>query len=242
METLNTNSVLERYGWITKEEPLSVLNDPNLQLNITILESVAPFFGYYADEPREDKPEYLYWVLDHFYTQEKLIRVIEYVKSNCHDTLDAVPGYIAMNSENYHVIRMKNLKRYNQIHPVQDMFEEQGIKLRKSSRKFENLMGVIYLNKFLHLVPIGKGLYREQENTLRGYFTIPAYLSWDEFKMITREVKYDSSLMFFDAARAAFMENGKITDLVRVYRENLTDDQLLTVQERYLKIITHRHK
>lgn len=242
MENPSSNTAIERYGWITKEEPLSVLSDPNLDLNIMILESVAPFFGYYADEPRGDKPDYLYWVLDNFYTQEHLIRVIDHIRSNCYENLDAVPGYITINSENYHVVRMKNLKQYSQIHPVQDMFEQQGVKLRRASKKFENVMGLIYLNKFLHFIPAGEGFYREQENTLRGYFTIPSYLSWDDFKIVTREVKYDTSLMFFDAARAAFMENGKITDLVRIYRENLTDDQLIVIRDRYLKIITQRHK
>ncbi len=242
MNNKRQTAAIERFGWVTKEEPLSILDDSNLNLNITILESVAPFFGYYADEPRGDKPEYLYWLLDQYYTHEKLSRVFSKMQSMCFPEIDAAQGNISVANEYYHVVRMRNLKKYNQIHKVQDYFEDNGIKLKKSSRKIQNQMGIIYLNKFFHFLPIGDGLYREEENMIRGYFSIPVYVSWEDFKTLTAEVKYDTSLMFFDAARVAFMENGKITELVRVYRENLTDEQLKAIRDRYIKLITDRYK
>lgn len=240
MESSNTQIAFERFGWITKEEPLSVVNDPNLDLNIMILESSAPFFGYYADQPREDKPEHLYWVLDQFYNQEELFRVVKHIKSNCYPNLDATPGNICVAQENYHVIRMHNLKRYSQIHAVQEMFEKNNIKLKRLNRKIQNQMGMIYLCKFMEIIPLVEGLYRSGESNHRGFFEIPENLTWEQFKSITIEVKFDTSLLFFDAARAAFMEKGEITELVRVFRENLTIDQLKEIRDRYLKVIHHR--
>jgi hypothetical protein len=241
MDNQSSHESIERFGWITKEEPLSILTDPNLDLQITILESTAPFYGYYADSPGEDKPEHLYWVLDQFYTHEKLTRVLADIKSQCYPKLDAVPGFIMIATEQYHVVRMHNLKRYNQIHSVQEMFEKMDIRLKKSSRKIVNQMGIIHITKYLHLTPLGDGLYLEEERPHRAYFTIPAFLNWDQFKALTLEVKYDSTLMFFDAARASFMERGKFTELVRVYRENLTIEQLKTIRDRYLRVIGMRY-
>jgi hypothetical protein len=240
METQTTKAAIERFGWVTKEEPLSILTDSNLDLQITILESAAPFFGYYADEPREDKPEHLYWLLDQFYTHEKLTRVLAEIKSQCYPKLDAVPGYISIATEHYHVVRMHNLKRYSQIHAVQEMFEKMDVRLKKSARKIQNQMGIININKFLHLVPVEEGFFTEEDRPHRAYFTIPEFVSWEDFKIITREVKFDTSLLFFDAARAAFMENGKITELVRIYRENLTIEQLEMIKERYIKVLNQR--
>ncbi len=240
MESINTQIAFERFGWVTKEEPLSIVNDPNLDLNIMILESTAPFFGYYADQPREDKPEHLYWVLDQFYNQEQLFRVIKSIKSNCYPNLDATPGNITVAQENYHVIRMHNLKRYNQIHTVQELFEKNNIRLKKINRKIQNQMGMIYLCKFMEIIPLIDGLYKGGENDHRGFFEIHDCLTWQEFRSVTQEVKFDTSLLFFDAARAAFMEKGNIVELVRVFRENLTVDQLKEIRDRYLKVINQR--
>jgi len=232
---------IERYGWVIKEEPLSVLNDPNLDLSINILESTAPFFGYYADEPHGDKPEHLYWVLDQFYPQEFLFRAINNVRVKGYPNIDATPGFILVANENYHVIRIHNLKRYNQVRTVQELLEEAGIKLRKPARRIINQMGIIHLCKFLQLIPLEEGLFGGAETPHSGYFTLPRYVSWDEFKEITREIKFDTTLMFFDAARAAFLENNKFTELVRVYRENLTIDQLKLIRDRYMKVMELRY-
>ncbi len=241
MEQNHPPTVIERFGWLTKEEPLSYISDENLHLTIMILESVAPFYGYYADEPKAEKPEHLYWVLDQYYTHERICRALQEIRDNCYPNLDAAQGTISIANENYHVIRMHNLKRYNQIHAVQEMFERMGIRLKKSTRTIKNQMGIINLNKFLHLIPMNKGIYKELENPHRGYFTIPFPVSWDDFKPLTLEVKHDTTLQFFDAARAAFMENGKIYELVRIYRENLTLEQITAIKDRYLKVMMQRY-
>jgi len=240
MTAPSTATAIERFGWVTKEEPLSIVTDPNLDLNITILESTAPFFGYYADQPREDKPEHLYWVLDQYYNHEKLSRVLAHIRSNCYHKLDGATGDISVSNEYFHVVRMHNLKRYSQIHQVQTMFEDQGIKLKKSSRKIQNQMGIININKFLQLSPVQEGIFKEENKPHRAYFAIPNYISWDSFKEVTKEVKFDTSLLFFDAARAAYMERGEIIELVRVYRENLTLDQVVSIRDRYLKVLSGR--
>ncbi|MFW5663487.1 MAG: hypothetical protein ACOCYD_00455 [bacterium] len=241
METTKTADSIVRYGWITKEEPLSCISDENLGLNIMILEAIAPFFSYYADDPKEEKPDHLYWVLDHFHPYETIFRAIETIRSKCYPALDATPGSISIANENYHVIRMHNLRRYNQIHAIEIMFADLGIKLKKSSRKINNQMGIIRLNKFLHFTPVEVGIYKENDRPHRAYFIIPQYVNWEDFKKVTAEVKYDTTLQFFDAARAAFMENKKITELVRIYRENLTLEQLLAIRDRYLKVLMQRY-
>jgi len=232
-----TDLTIERFGWITKEEPLSCITDVNLNLNICILEAVSPFFGYYDDQPKTSKPQYLYWFLERHYPMEHLIRALEYIRLNCNKNIDGASGQIYILNENYPVIRMLNLVQYNQITTVQAMFEKMGVNLKKGTRKIHNQMGLIQLNKFLHLIPVEDGLYLDEGISHRAFFKIPRYVSWEEFKIITTEVKYDTSLIFFDAARAAFMEEGEIVELVRIYRENLTIEKLKAIRERYLKFI-----
>lgn len=236
-EKKSTDLVIERFGWVTKEEPLSCITDVNLNLNICILEAVSPFFGYYDDQPKTSKPLYLYWFLERHYTFEHLTRALEYIKENCYQHIDGASGQIHIMNESYPVIRMLNLGKYNQITSVQAMFEKMGVNLKKGTRKIYNQMGLIQLNKFLHFNQIEDGIYLDKDSSHRGFFTIPRYVDWEEFKKITTEVKYDTSLIFFDAARAAFMEQGKIVELVRIYRENLTIEKLKAIRDRYMKFI-----
>ncbi len=237
IEKKDTELVIERFGWITKEEPLSCITDVNLNLNICILEAVSPFFGYYADQPKTSKPQYLYWFLERHYPMEHIARALEYIRQNCNRRIDGACGQVHIMNESYPVIRMLNLGQYNQITTVQAMFEKMGINLKKGTRKISNKMGFIQLNKFLHLKPVDDGIYLDKDTTHRGFFVIPRYVDWEEFKKITTEVKYDTSLIFFDAARTAFMEHGKIVDMVRIYRENLTLEKLTAIRDRYLKFI-----
>ncbi|GEM_PF-224151 len=238
-ETVPTSGSIERFGWITKEEPLSCLAKEHLQIDNCILEAVNPFFGYYGDEPKKEMPKYLYWIIDgrQQYTLEFLTRTLKKLREVFNPQMDAVTGVISVEGSTCPVIRMIDMGPYHEISKVQQWLEEAGVKLKKSSKRTKNKMGLIYLNKFLQLNDIGNDMYLDRENENRGFFKIPGFINWNDFKELTREAKFDTSLIFFDAARAAFMEKGEIVELVRIYRENLTVGKLAAIKERYLKLI-----
>lgn len=230
-------NAIERFGWVTKEEPLSCITDTNLQLDICILEAVSPFYGYYDDQPKTNKPQYLYWILERHYSYERISRAFDHLRNNCNARLDCAYGTVTIIKEKHPVIRMLNLGQYNQITTVQKLFEEVGVFPKRGSRKLYNQMGLIQLSKIFQFNVIEEGLFLDPKNSHRGFFTIPKNIVWDDFKTITTEVKYDTSLIFFDAARAAYMEDGRIHELVRIYRENLTIEKLKAIRDRYLKLI-----
>lgn len=242
METHGTKArslPIERFGWITKEEPLSCLAKQDLKIDNCILEAVNPFSGYYGDEPQKEKPRYLYWVIDgrHHYTLEFLTRTLMAIRDKFNPQMQVATGIITMDGISCPVIRMIDMGPYDQIYAMKYMLENAGIKLKKNKIIPSNKMGVIFLNKYLHLYDMGDGIFLDHDNKHRGFFKISRFIHWEEFKIITREVKYDTSLMFFDSARAAYMEEGKVIELVRVYRENLKMEMLQAIKERYLKII-----
>ena len=70
-----------------------------------------------------------------------------------------------------------------------------------------------------------------------GYFIIPRLIEWKSFKELTKTVKYEKNLLFFDAATAYFYEGAKINDMIRIYRENLNIDILRAIRNRYLKLL-----
>lgn len=237
-ETKTVDVTIERFGWVTKEEPLSCITDTNLQLNICILEAVSPFFGYYDDQPKTSKPQYLYWVLEKHYPFEQIAHAFEYLRSNCNHRLDCAYGQVTVMNETHPVIRMLNLGQYNQITSVQEMLTQMGVQPKKGPRKIQNQMGLIQLTKMFSFHNLEEGLFLDPKNSHRGFFTIPRNVSWEEFKTITTEVKYDTSLIFFDAARCAYLEGNHIVELVRIYRENLTLEKLVAIRDRYLRLIS----
>ncbi len=94
------------------------------------------------------------------------------------------------------------------------------------------------MSKMLNLVPVAmEGLYMDADDPTKAYFEMPHHLSWDDFKSLTTQAKYETSILYFDAAQASIVKEGRIIDLVRVFRERITEDQLQAIAERYYKLL-----
>jgi hypothetical protein len=234
MEIQNT---IERYGGVIKEEPLSCIENDLIIKNTCVIEAVSPYFGYYSEVKSNTKPHMVYFVLDNYFSLETLIRATIAVQKKLKFPINAVTGSITMVNQTCYVIRLLNLNNYSNIAMVQQQYLEEGIELKKKTKSFQNQMGMIKLRRFFNLSQLGDGLYLEQNQPNMGYFKIPKYINWEDFKKLTIEVKYDTDLLYFDAARAYIYENCDIVDLVRVYRENLTEDRLIAIRDRYLKLL-----
>jgi hypothetical protein len=102
---------------------------------------------------------------------------------------------------------------------------------------FKDEKALISLSKLFWLEPVGDLMFMDSSQAHHGYFILPRYVSWVEFKKLSKEAKYDTSILFFDAATAFVYENGGITDLVRVYKENLTIENLAAIRNRYLNLL-----
>lgn len=231
------NEVIELYGGVTKEEPLSCVDNDLLLKNTCVLEAVSPYFGYYNQAQHNTTPHMLYSVLDGYYSMEKLMRATANIQQKVSFPVDAVTGNITMFNQTCYVIRLLNLSNYSHIRMLQEKYIDEGLVFKKKTKPFQNEMGMIKLRRFFSLIPIGDGLYFEQDQPNFGYFELPHHISWDDFKKLTIEVKYNTELLYFDAATAFFYHNRKITDLVRIYRENLTDERLKAIRDRYYKIL-----
>jgi hypothetical protein len=234
---METNIIYEKFGGLLKEEPLSCLDDNMLLPNTCVLESVSPFHGYYNEVPGSVKPLYLYLMLEGSFTFEKILRATLNIKRHFKHPFDAVIGFVTLFGQQNQAIRIRDLEEFSHIGLLQKAFIDEGIEFKRKIRKIENEPALINLTKFFYLEPIGELMFFDKSQPHHGYFIIPGHIEWEEFKEMTREVKYDTSLLFFDAATAFFYENKRITEIVRIYRENLTVDKLMAIRERYLKLM-----
>ncbi len=234
---MEANIVYEKFGGLLKEEPLSCLDDSILLPNTCVLEAIAPFLGYYNEVPGSSRPLYLYLILEGTCTFEKVLRATLNIKKRFEYPFDAVAGTVTLFGLQNPAIRIRNLAEFAHIGLLQKAYLDEGIVFKRKIRKVNNETALINLAKFFYLEPIGELAFMDKSQPHHGYFIIPRYIAWDEFKELTKEVKFDTSLLLFDSVTAFFYDNQSITELIRVYRENLTNDMLMAIRDRYLKLL-----
>ena len=234
---MENSKVIERFGGLKKEEKVTCLEDPNFMPNACLLEAISPFSGYYNEVPGAAKPLYFFIVLDDFYPHEEVIRATFEVEKGLGYDIDAASGILELFDQRCHIIRIRDLKAYNDIVRIQRLYSENGLRFKKRKRKVLAEQGIVNLQKFFSLQPLGDDLYFDHIQPHHGYFTIPRAVSFDDFLKLTKEVKFDTSLLFFDAASAWYYQDRKVIEMVRVYRENLTIERLKAIRSGYLKLL-----
>ncbi len=234
---MEKQNIVERYCELIKEEPLSTLEPDLTADNTCVLESTSPFFGYYHDDPIGKPDPYIYCVLANNYTFGDIMRATQTVNAKRRNPVDVATGTVSLLDKICQVIRIKGINHFNQVQIIQQNFQQEGVQFKKRQRTIREKMGIIRLSKILYLKPEGDGLFMDAIDNTKAYFVIPKYYDWEAFKSLTTEAKYETRILYFDAAQAMIFDNHKILDLVRVYKENITPSQLKDVRDRYLQII-----
>lgn len=234
---MDNQASIERYGGIIKEEPLSCVDNDIILKNTCVFEADSPYFGYYNEVPHTSKPHMTYFILDKYFSLEFLMRATSNVQKKVKFKIDCVTGSITMFNQTCYVIRFLGIENYSHIALLQEKYLEEGITFKKKSRTFQHEMAMIKLRRFFSFIPAGEGMFLESNQPNFGYFALPEYINWENFKKLTTEVKYDTGLLYFDAASAYVFQNNGIMDMVRIYRENLTKENLKAIKDRYLKLL-----
>lgn len=227
---------IERFGELTKEEPLSRLENEMIMADTLVLEAVNPYFGYYHDAPMTERKPYLYFVLDDCHCLQSVSRAVVDIRKRTTYPFCADMGCVVVNREKWPVLRICEIDKYTLIGDLQEMFSGKGIGMMRYRKSFSTQMCLIRLQKFFFFQEVEHMLFLDARDPNKAYFQAPYYVSWDAFKEITTEAKYDTSILYFDAAQALFYENRNMFDLVRIYREHLSVDKLRAIRERYLKV------
>lgn len=236
---MEKSAIVEKFGGLVKTESLSCLEDSGLMPNACLLEARKPFSGYYNDVPGTKRPLYLYLVLDHTmnYTPETIIRATEKVKSQAGFTFDAAFGTVHFFDRTCPVIRVRDLSSYGNIRELQELYKAAGLEYRKKVKNFSDEPGLISLNKLFYLSELAEGMWIDRSQPHHAYFLIPHHIDFETFTKITTEVKYDTSLLYFDAAYAWYYEGKGIQNMIRIYREDLSIEKVTAIRDKYLHII-----
>ena len=195
----------EIFGTLTKQEPLSCIESELLIPDSCVLEATSPFYGYYENITTGSKPLYLYLMLENNHSFKQIQSAIFAAKGKASFSFDAVTGSIQIaDSSRHDCIRIRKLERYDQIAGLQQMLKHEGLHFKKKTRAFDKTPALIQLDKLFFVQDWGNELFLDLQVAHHGYFEIKQNLNWSDFVTLTKEVKYDTTLLFFDASLACF--------------------------------------
>ena len=218
-------------------EPLMCLEDDSLKDDACLLESTAPFKGYYDDVPDGNKPLYLFIALEGEYSVDRILLATLNVKKKTGFSFDAAFGSVKIFDQTCPVIRIRDLGSFQNIKKIQKLYLEEGLNFKKKIKSIHGEEAMITQHKLFYLEDLGDGMYLDRSQPHHGYFIIPKYIDFTELIRLTKLVKYDVSLLFFDASLALYYEGEGMVHMIRIYRENLTTERLKAIRDKYISLI-----
>jgi hypothetical protein len=229
--------LLETIGTIEKKEMLGPVGYKEL-----VLEAFQPFPGYHGTTvPDSDKPNSLFAITRSKYTEEKIIRVIQKIKSEHSFTFDGSPGMVTLYNMLNPCIRFKGLKSYEEVPAILKAFEDEGIEFM-SNRKIEPFTGIIKVKKYFLVEVISDILFKDAEDPNMHYFSIPIQLRFNQFEKITIDLKHNLDDPKFDAALGTIFRKTGVIDVIRIYDDKCTPEKLNLIRTKYLQAINNLTK
>lgn len=224
--------LLETIGTIEKKEMLGPVGYDEL-----VLEAFRPFPGYYGTTvPDEDQPKSLYAITRSKYTEEKVIRVTQKIKSDHDFKFDGTPGMVTLYNMLNPCIRFKELLSYDQVPAILKAYENEGIEFM-SNRNIEPYTGIIKVKKYFLIEALSEYAFKDSETPHIFYFSIPVQLRFNQFEKITLELKHELDDPRFDAALGSIFRKSGLVDLIRIYDDKCTPERLDLIRNKYLKAI-----
>jgi hypothetical protein len=229
--------LLETIGTIEKKEMLGPVGYKEL-----VLEAFQPFPGYHGTTvPDHDKPNLLFAITRSKYTEEKIIRVIQKIKSEHDFIFDATPGMVTLYNMLNPCIRFKELAKYEDMPVILKAFEDEGIEFM-SNRKIEPYSGIIKVKKYFLIEALSEYLFKDAEDPSIHYFSIPIQLRFNQFEKITIDLKHNLDNPKFDAALGTIFRKSGVIDVIRIYDDKMSPERLELIHSKYLQAINNLTK
>jgi len=231
---MNHKILLETIGTIEKKEMLGPVGYDQL-----VLEAFHPYPGYHGTTvPDTDMPKSLFAITRSKYTEEKLIRVTQKIKSDHNFKFDGTPGMVTLYNMLNPCIRFKELTSYNTVPAILQAYEGEGIEFM-SNRKIEPYTGIIKVKKYFLMEAISEYNFKDAEEPNTYYFSIPVQLRFNQFEKITIDLKRNMDDPKFDAALGTIFRKSGLVDLIRIYDDKCTPERLNLIRSKYLQAINN---
>ena len=228
---MEKSRIIETWGSIKKEERVRSLQLPMLP-NQMILENYEPFPGYFGKNlPSEKPPRSIFLITAERYAAEQIARALKNVRTRMQHQCYGSFGYIEFSHSRYYCIRIKNLDCFERIRSIQEVLSNEGIKFMK--HKDVDSVAIIKIYKNFLIKEVEQYVYEDQFENSKFYLTLPYYLSWYDFREVTKRVKQNMNNNLFDAAQGIIWNLDGPTDVVRIYDTKINSYRRKIIHDLY---------
>jgi hypothetical protein len=214
------------------------LLESEFRFNELILEDLDPYPGFYDHfhiplSEDEKKPRSIFALIKEmsFEQMDDFIRMTSTIKENFEPVFDAVMGRLNFQNSLATCVRIY-MEDYNALPQLIELYKQNGLQfLPTRSVKPYNTM--INLRKFMVLEQIVPTIYRDTELKDTYYFVVDKYVTWPKFEAISLNIRNNNNHKVYDAAQAGYYNKNGIVEMVRIYDQKATLDNLLYLKEKY---------
>lgn len=228
---------IESLGFVIKKETLCLLESEH-KFSDLILEDLDPYPGFYDHfhipvNEEEKKPRSIFGIIKDlpFERMNDFIRTTTLIRQNFSPRFDAVFGRLTMQNSLVNCIRIY-MDDYNRLPELIDLYKRNGIEFLQT-RTIKPYSSVIHLWKFMRLEEIIPTIYRDTELKDTYYFKVHKYVSWPKFETISTSIRNNNNHKVYDAAQAGYYSHDGIVEMVRIYDQKATLDNLIYLKEKY---------
>lgn len=221
---------IEVSGTVIKKESLVATNS-EICNNILILETAHAFPGYNGIVPEEKVPGSLFLITKKKYSKESVIRSAMALRKSLKMDLDIVSARVTFRNNDVATIRIKGLSNYAILPQLIQALSDEGYRFERF-KTVKEFSSIIQVKKEFLLDEIEDGFYTDQNNSEFHYFAMEKELKWYAFEKAIMDIKYNTDDNNFDAALATFYRAGGVIDLVRIYKKDLSLDELKKIKDK----------
>jgi len=222
----------ELIGKIIKQENIDTI-DKNKIPRTFVINVPDPYKSYYSRFTDIDKPVAIIFVTKTPNSFEKILRVTKKINDSYNLELAGAKCEVTIKSRKLNGVRVRGINRFTDVAQIQQYYQDEGFEFVKSE-SFSNTEAIIRINRFFEIEELDKGIYKSIIEDDVFYVELPKFISWEEFKRVTAEVKNNMTDSSFDIAKGILYMNEGITEIVRVVKPKATVDLLKTIQQKYI--------
>lgn len=222
----------ELVGKIIIEEKIDTISE-NIVPRTYVINVPDPYKSYYSRYTSIAKPLSIIFVTKQPTSFEKILRTTKKMNVAMGTNYDGAKCEVTLGSKKLNGIRMKGINRYPDIAAVQEFFHKDGFEFARGD-SYKDKDALIRINKFFHVEELEDGIYSDSDEKDTYYLTVPGYMTWEEFRKYTFEIKNNISDATYDIAKGIFYLNNDIVEMLRVVRPEASIDFLKKIQKRYL--------
>jgi len=224
--------VKELIGKLIKQENIDTI-DTNKIPRTFVINVPDAYKSYYSRFTHINKPVSIIFVTKGPNSFERILRATRKINRKYKLKLDGAKCEVNINSRKLNGIRVKGINRFTDIEQTQQYYKETGFEFARSE-KFKETDSLIRINRFFNLKELDKGIYQSVDDNYDYYVEIPKYMTWEEFRKYTFEIKNNISDTNYDIAKGIFYLNGRITEMLRIVKPKATVEFLKLIQQKYI--------